>query len=59
MPYTRKQVRFLLSKGSPLSPSQESSMKEELHNNPAMGHAKKGSSELKRKARKVLDSERK
>ena len=43
MPWTRRQVRYLLSKGSPLSSEQESKMKKELHNNPAMGHKKKGS----------------
>lgn len=48
MPWTRKQVRMLLSKGSPLSGSQKENMKSELHADPAMGHAEKGSSLLKR-----------
>ena len=42
MPYTRRQVRYLLSKGSPLTSAQEGKMKRELHANPAMGHKKKG-----------------
>lgn len=49
MPWTRKQVRLLLSKGSPLSEDEQRKMKEELHRNPALGHAKKGSSALKKK----------
>lgn len=48
MPWTRKQVKKLLSKGSPLSPEQKDKMKRELHKNPAMGHKKKGSKALKR-----------
>lgn len=43
MPWTRKQVRYLLSKGSPLTDQQQTKMKGELHANPAMGHMKKGS----------------
>jgi hypothetical protein len=42
MPWTRKQVRYLLSGGSPLTGSQKDKMKGELHANPAMGHKKKG-----------------
>jgi hypothetical protein len=42
MPWTRKQVKYLLSKGSPLSGGQRSKMVGELHRNPAMGHKKKG-----------------
>jgi len=38
MPWTRKQVKYLLSKGSPLSGGQRTKMKGELHNNPSMGH---------------------
>ena len=41
-PWTRKQVRKLLSKGSPLTAAQKDSMKAELHENPAMGHKRKG-----------------
>ena len=48
MPWTPKQVRYLLSKVSPLSGGQKSKMKTELHQNPAMAHAKKGSKELKK-----------
>lgn len=43
MPWTRKQVRYLLSSGSPLSGAQKTKMKGELHENPSMGHMKKGS----------------
>jgi hypothetical protein len=42
MPWTRKQVRYLLSKYSPLSTAQKGQMKQELHENPSLGHAKKG-----------------
>lgn len=48
MPWTRSQVRLLLSKYSPLSSAQQDKMKSELHANPSMGHARKGSQELKR-----------
>ena len=48
MPWTRREVKFLLSKGSPLSGAQKQKMKDELHANPRMGHAKKGSAALKR-----------
>jgi hypothetical protein len=48
MPWTRKQIKLLLSKYSPLSSSQQDKMKSELHANPQMGHARKGSSELKK-----------
>ena len=47
-PWTRKQVKLLLSKYSPLTPEQKAKDKAELHANPAMGHAKKGSQELKK-----------
>ena len=49
MPYTRKQVRYLLSKVSPLTGSQQAKVKQELHANPKVGHAKKGSEVLKKK----------
>ncbi len=42
MPWTPKQVRYLLSKYSPLKPGQKQSMKGELHQDPQLGHAKKG-----------------
>jgi hypothetical protein len=48
MPWTPKQVRYLLSKVSPLSGAQQTKMKGELHANPSMAHAKKGSEELKK-----------
>jgi len=48
MPWTRRQVRFLESSGSPLTSAQKAKMNAELHADPAMGHAKKGSSELER-----------
>ena len=43
MPYTRRQIRFLLSKVSPFSSIQKDKLKAELHENPALGHRKKGS----------------
>ena len=46
-PWTRKQVKYLLSKGTPLTDEQREKMKAELHQNPKMGHAKKGSKGLK------------
>jgi hypothetical protein len=49
MPWTRRQVRKLLSSGSPLSPEQKQKMIGELHANPAMGHARKGSKALKKR----------
>jgi hypothetical protein len=42
MPWTRKQVMYLLSGGSPLTGKQKTKMKAELHANPAMGHMEKG-----------------
>lgn len=47
-PWTRRQVRLLLSKASPLSAPQQDKMKAELHANPQMGHARKGSKELEK-----------
>ena len=43
MPWTKKQVRYLLSKSSPLTDSEKANMKQELHENPEMGHKPKGS----------------
>ncbi len=54
MPWTRKQVRKLLSKGSPLTPQQQSDMKMELHANPELGHKRKGSKAMKRGPRKKV-----
>ncbi len=51
MPWTRRQVKKLLSSGSPLSAAQKTSMKSELHSNPALGHARKGSAALKKPKR--------
>lgn len=48
MPWTRQQVKYLLSNGSPLSGQQKTKMKGELHADPAMGHKKKGSAALKK-----------
>lgn len=42
MPWTPKQVRYLLSKVSPLSSDQKTKMVGELHDNPEMGHMQKG-----------------
>lgn len=54
MPWTRQQVKYLLSKGSPLSGSQKTKMKGELHEDPSMGHRKKGyHKDSKRLARKL------
>lgn len=47
MPWTRQQVKYLESSGSPLSAAQKDKMNAELHANPAMGHMKKGSSAMK------------
>lgn len=49
MPWTRRAVKFLLSKGSPLTSEQREKMLTELHANPKMGHARKGSKALKKK----------
>ena len=49
MPWTPKQVRYLLSKASPLTAQQQDKMKAELHRQPSLGHAKKGSPALKKK----------
>jgi hypothetical protein len=48
LPWTRRQVKKLLSKGSPLTEEQQAKMKRELHENPSLGHAKKGSRALKK-----------
>lgn len=49
MPWTRKAVKLLLSKGSPLSPEQKGKMHSELHANPALGHKRKGSKSMRRR----------
>jgi hypothetical protein len=48
MPWTPRQVRYLLSKVSPLKSAQQNKMKAELHADPALAHAKKGSEALKK-----------
>lgn len=53
MPWTPRQKRYLLSSGSPLSAGQKDKMKAELHADPSMGHAKKGSGVLKRAAERA------
>jgi hypothetical protein len=46
MPWTRREVKYLLSSGSPLSSKQKAKMKGELHTDPKLGHARKGSVQL-------------
>jgi hypothetical protein len=54
MPWTRRQVRYLMSSGSPLTEAQKTKMKGELHDNPSMGHMKKGyRKDTKRLAKKL------
>lgn len=48
MPWTRRQVRYLESSGSPLTSAQKAKMNAELHADPSMGHKKKGSADLKK-----------
>ncbi|MGH9452340.1 MAG: hypothetical protein ACRD2O_00040 [Terriglobia bacterium] len=57
MPWTRRQVKFLFSKGSPLDKKQKTKMVAELHANPAIGHERKGSAALKkgRRVRGITD----
>jgi hypothetical protein len=47
-PWTRNQVKKLLSSSSPLTPEQQEKMKAELHSNPALGKQRKGSKAMKR-----------
>jgi hypothetical protein len=49
VPWTRRQVKLLLSDKSPLTAEQKDKMTRELHGNPSLGHARKGSKALKRK----------
>ena len=51
MPWTRKQVKYLLSSGSPLNISERSKMIAELHANPAMGHKRKGAPSKRKRAK--------
>lgn len=55
MPWTRRQVRFLESSGSPLTAAQKSKMNSELHSDPSMGHKKKGSKAMKKESAQKLD----
>jgi hypothetical protein len=48
MPYTRRQVRYLLSKKSPLSDEEKEKVKRELHANPSLGHKRKGTKSMRR-----------
>ena len=48
MPWTRRQVRYLESSGSPLTASQKDKMNAELHADPSLGHNKKGSSAMQK-----------
>jgi hypothetical protein len=48
MSWTRRQVKKLLSSGSPLTADQKQKMIKELHDNPSLGHARKGSKALKK-----------
>jgi len=48
MPYTRREVKFLFSSGSPLTAEQKAKMESELHADPALGHETKGSATMKR-----------
>jgi hypothetical protein len=57
VPWTRKQVKYLLSSASPLTGGQKAKMKGELHSDPAMGHKKKGSSTLTKGPKKRPDVE--
>lgn len=41
MPWSKSQTRFLLSKGSPLTPEQHAKMLAELHSDPSLAHAEK------------------
>ncbi len=47
MPWTRRQVKYLLSNGSPLTSEQRKKMLAELHSSPAMGHMRKGADKLR------------
>ena len=42
MPWTERQVRYLLSDASPLTAEQKAKMRAELHANPEMGRKQKG-----------------
>lgn len=48
MPWAPRQVRYLESKASPLTSAQTTKMNAELHDNPALGHQKKGARQMRR-----------
>ncbi len=52
MPWTRKQVKLLLSDGSPLSDEEKAKMKAELHENPELGHKQVNALALRPKKKK-------
>lgn len=56
MPWTERQVRYLESSGSPLTASQKATMNSELHENPALGHNRKGSDVMKKVSSSPLRS---
>lgn len=58
MPWTRQQVKYLLSKGSPLTPQEKEKMKGELHANPSLGHAKKKAKHHSANDGKFIDDRR-
>lgn len=51
MPYTQREVRFLLSNASPFSKQKKNEVKAELHEDPALGHQRRGSEAMKRGSR--------
>jgi hypothetical protein len=53
MPWTRRQVRFLESSGSPLTSAQKSKMNAELHADPSLGSKQKGSPAMKHDIREM------
>jgi len=48
-PWTERQVEYLFSKGSPLSKEEKAKMEKELHEDPTLGHFRRGSPGLKKK----------
>lgn len=50
MPWTPRQTRYLLSKGSPLTSDQRTKMLGELHRDPSLAHAQKKSTSLQEMA---------
>ena len=52
MPWTKKQVRYLLSSVSPLTSAQKAKMIRELKANPALGRKKKGKGKSKGKGKR-------